>query len=55
VFYPAFTDPVKPTLERVADHLEYMASKCGKAHVGIASDFGGSQWCDVALSSALIG
>ncbi|GFZ44974.1 Putative dipeptidase [Saitozyma sp. JCM 24511] len=43
VFYPAFTDPVKPTLERVADHLEYMASKCGKAHVGIASDFDGME------------
>jgi membrane dipeptidase len=26
----------------VADHLEYMAGKCGKAHVGIASDFGRS-------------
>lgn len=53
MFYPAFTDPVKPTLERVADHLEYMASKCGKAHVGIASDFGASGHVVARSSPAL--
>jgi membrane dipeptidase len=43
VFYPDFTDATNPTLERVADHIEYLANKCGKAHVGIASDFDGME------------
>lgn len=37
MFWSAFTDPKNPTLSRVADHIEYVASK---AHVGIGSDFG---------------
>ena len=40
MFHPAFTDPKAPSLLRLADHIEYLAKKCGKAHVGIASDFG---------------
>ena len=40
VFYPEFTDAENPTLSKVADHIEYLAKKCGKGHVGIASDFG---------------
>ncbi|KAK8858775.1 hypothetical protein IAR55_003005 [Kwoniella newhampshirensis] len=43
VFYPAFTDKVRPTLERVADHIQYLADKVGTAHVGIASDFDGME------------
>ncbi|KAL7420764.1 hypothetical protein Q5752_004716 [Cryptotrichosporon argae] len=41
VFLPDFVDPHEPTLERVADHIEYLATRCGKRHVGIASDFDG--------------
>ncbi|KAK4689135.1 membrane dipeptidase, partial [Tremellales sp. Uapishka_1] len=41
VFYPSFIDPLNPTVERVADHIEYIASICGRAHVGIGSDFDG--------------
>ncbi|WRT67987.1 uncharacterized protein IL334_004962 [Kwoniella shivajii] len=41
VFCPDFVDKVIPSLEKVADHIEYLAKKCGKTHVGIASDFDG--------------
>jgi membrane dipeptidase len=42
VFVPKFTDvdEEKATLEQVADHIEYIGKRCGKAHVGISSDFG---------------
>lgn len=40
VFVPNFTDPANPCLERVADHIDYIGQRCGKAHVGISSDFG---------------
>jgi membrane dipeptidase len=42
VFVPKFTDDYeeKATLERVADHIDYIGQRCGRAHVGISSDFG---------------
>ena len=42
VFVPKFTDPdeEKATLERVADHIDYIGERCGRAHVGVSSDFG---------------
>lgn len=42
VFVPKFTHAENPCLERVADHIEYIGKRCGKAHVGISSDFGKS-------------
>ena len=44
VFVPKFTDDdeEKATLERVADHIDYIGKRCGRAHVGISSDFGKS-------------
>ncbi|GAA6008717.1 hypothetical protein JCM10207_001696 [Rhodosporidiobolus poonsookiae] len=41
VFYPSFVDPSNPTVVRVADHIEHIASVCGKKHVGLGSDFDG--------------
>jgi membrane dipeptidase len=41
VFYPPFVDITNPTVGRVADHIEYIAQRVGKRHVGIASDFDG--------------
>ena len=47
VFVPTFTDvdEDKATLERVADHIEHIGNRCGRAHVGISSDFGKSPLC----------
>jgi membrane dipeptidase len=41
VFYPPFVDPQNATLARVADHIEYIAGRCGRGCVGIGSDFDG--------------
>ncbi|BGO88985.1 hypothetical protein NBRC10512_002053 [Rhodotorula toruloides] len=41
VFYPSFIDPTNATHIRVADHIEYIATVCGKKHVGLGSDFDG--------------
>lgn len=41
VFYPSFVDPANATHIRVADHIEYIATVCGKKHVGLGSDFDG--------------
>ena len=41
VFYPGFVDPKNATLARLVDHIEYIANICGKAHVGVGSDFDG--------------
>ena len=51
VFFPPFVGPWPPpsgdvhnhgvNISRVADHIEYLASKIGKTRVGIASDFDG--------------
>jgi membrane dipeptidase len=42
VFYPPFIGPPDAAnVSRVADHIEYIAGRVGKKHVGIASDFDG--------------
>lgn len=41
VFYSKFVDPARPTVERVADHIEHIATVAGKKHVGLGSDFDG--------------
>ncbi|KIX09587.1 uncharacterized protein Z518_00667 [Rhinocladiella mackenziei CBS 650.93] len=42
-FYPAFVDAnaSKITLDKVADHIEYLGNTIGYDHVGIGSDFDG--------------
>lgn len=41
MLYPVFIDPHNATIARVADHVEYIASKTSRRHVGLASDFDG--------------
>ncbi|WWC61447.1 uncharacterized protein I303_104031 [Kwoniella dejecticola CBS 10117] len=41
VLYNHFIDPNNATIARVADHVEYIASKTSKKHVGLSSDFDG--------------
>ncbi|KAI5478169.1 membrane dipeptidase [Pseudohyphozyma bogoriensis] len=42
VFYPAFVGKEgEQNVEKVADHIEHLAKICGKAHVGLGSDFDG--------------
>lgn len=41
MFYPPFIGLDRPTVGRVADHIEHIASITGRGHVGIASDFDG--------------
>jgi membrane dipeptidase len=36
-----FMGPGNATIDTVVDHVEYIAHKCGKAHVGLGSDFDG--------------
>ena len=38
-FFPAFVDPHRPTVDRLVDHIEHIASVAGIAHVGIGPDF----------------
>jgi membrane dipeptidase len=38
-FYMGFIDPLNPTVERVADHIEHVASVAGIDHVGLGPDF----------------
>ena len=43
-FYPAYTnceDPAAADLAKVADHIEYAASRMGWGHVGVGADFDG--------------
>ncbi|ORY22186.1 dipeptidase [Naematelia encephala] len=42
VFHSPFIDSKNATVERVADHIEHIAVVCGKRHVGISSDFDGT-------------
>lgn len=60
--YPVFVDPSNATVARVADHVEHIASVCGRAHVGLGSDFNGisasveglddvSQWPNMVSSA----
>jgi len=38
-FFPAFVDAARPTVDRVVDHIEHIASVAGIDHVGIGPDF----------------
>ncbi len=38
-FFPAFVDAAAPTVDRVVDHIEHIASVAGIDHVGIGPDF----------------
>jgi membrane dipeptidase len=40
-FAPMFIDPEQPTIERLVDHVAYVADLVGVDHVGIGSDFDG--------------
>jgi membrane dipeptidase len=37
--FPLFVDPLEPTIDRVIDHVEHVASVGGIDHVGIGTDF----------------
>ncbi|POY70720.1 hypothetical protein BMF94_6130 [Rhodotorula taiwanensis] len=52
VFYPSFIDPHNATHIRVADHIEYIATRCGKKHVGVGSDFDGMRESVAGLEDA---
>lgn len=53
-FAPAFLDhdPARATLERVIDHIEYVAGLIGFDHVGIGSDFDGIELTPAGLNDA---
>ena len=36
-----FIDPLNAAIARVVDHVEYIASRTSRKHVGLASDFDG--------------
>jgi membrane dipeptidase len=38
-FYAGFIDPREPTVERLVDHIEHVASVAGIDHVGLGPDF----------------
>jgi len=38
-FFPAFVDSRRPTVDRLVDHIEHIASVAGIDHVGIGPDF----------------
>lgn len=38
-FIPSFIDPRRPTVDRIVDHVEHIASVAGIDHVGIGPDF----------------
>jgi membrane dipeptidase len=38
-FFFGFVDPLNPTVERVVDHIEHVASVAGIEHVGLGPDF----------------
>jgi membrane dipeptidase len=38
-FFPAFVDSRRPTVDRIVDHIEHIASVAGIDHVGIGPDF----------------
>lgn len=52
VFYPSFVDPQNATHYRVADHVDYVAARCGKKHVGLGSDFDGMRESVAGLEDA---
>ncbi|KWU45701.1 dipeptidase [Rhodotorula sp. JG-1b] len=52
VFYPSFIDLHNATHYRVADHVDYVAARCGKKHVGLGSDFDGMRESVAGLEDA---
>ena len=38
-FFYGFIDPLQPTLDRLVDHIEHIASVAGIDHVGLGPDF----------------
>lgn len=38
-FFPGFVDPERPTIDRLADHIEHVAEVAGIDHVGLGPDF----------------
>jgi membrane dipeptidase len=40
-FMPSFIDPTAPSLDRLVDHIAYVAELVGVEHVGIGSDYDG--------------
>ena len=40
-FLRKLTDPDRPTLEQVANHIQHVGERIGDEHVGIGSDFDG--------------
>ena len=40
-FLRKLTDPDRPTLEQVANHIQHVGERIGYEHVGIGSDFDG--------------
>lgn len=40
-FVPKFVDSVKPTFERLIDHIDHAVQRAGSSNVGIGSDFDG--------------
>jgi membrane dipeptidase len=51
-FYPRFVDPARPTLARVVDHIDHVASLVGPDHVGLGSDFDGIESVPEGLEDA---
>ncbi|KAK6907970.1 hypothetical protein I203_101971 [Kwoniella mangroviensis CBS 8507] len=52
VFCDKFVGLEDPTLQKVADLIEYIAKNCGRAHVGIGSDFDGIDYSVEGLEDA---
>lgn len=48
-FLCKLTDPDKPTLERVADHIQHVGERIGYEHIGIGSDFDGMMHAPTGL------
>jgi membrane dipeptidase len=48
-FLCKLTDANHPTLERVADHIQYVGERIGYEHVGIGSDFDGMMHAPTGL------
>lgn len=51
-FVPDFIDPVRPTLDRLVDHIEHLAAVGGVECVGIGSDFDGAPMMVTGLEDA---
>ncbi len=51
-FYPGFLDSTEPTVARLADHIEHIASVAGIDHVGLGPDFVTEVERDITLPGA---